>query len=407
MPEQVLTKEEARRFVLAHQALWPPRQLEGEDGALAYVRRVGCIQFDPLDIVGWNPHLVLQARVGGYRPRVLDDLLYETRQLVDGWDKNAAIYPVEDWPFFERHRKAARRNPGKSPEAVNGALAEVRGAIEERGPLSSIDLDLERRVDWSWGPTRVGRAALESMYSWGELIIHHRVHTRKVYDFAHRHIPTEILSSPDPNETEAAYHDWYVLRRIGSLGLIWNRARGAWLGMRGIKSKERTAALKRLRKQNRVIPIRVEGIGPVLYMRAEDRVTLERVLNGDTPRVGAAILAPLDNLLWDRRFVEALFGFSYVWEVYKPAEERLYGYYVLPVLYGDRFVARFQPERDDSGRGLIIRDWWWEADVTPSEAMRDALQGCFRQFMDYLGAETLEIGEEAGEEADLGWLRCC
>jgi hypothetical protein len=245
------------------------------------------------------------------------------------------------------------------------------------------------------------------MYGWGELIIHHRVHTRKVYDFARRHIPKQILSAPDPNETEAAYHDWYVLRRIGSLGLIWNRARGAWLGMRGIKSKERTAALKRLLAQGRVIPIEVEDIGPTLYMRAEDQARLDRTLSDDAPAARAAALAPLDNLLWDRRFVEELFDFSYVWEVYKPAEERLYGYYVLPVLYGDRFIARFQPERDDGGRGLIIRDWWWEADVTPTEPMREAVRDCFRQFVGYLGAETLEIGDEVTEGAGLGWLRCC
>ncbi len=405
MQEITLTNQQARRFILAHQGLWPPRDLEGKAGVLDYVRRVGCLQFDPLDIVGHNPELVLQARVADFRPTMLQELLYEDRKLMDGWDKNAAIYPVEDWPYFQRHRDAARRHPGKSKEAVEAALPQIREEIEARGPLSSLDLDFERTVDWSWAPTRLARATLESMYAWGELIIHHRVHTRKVYDFAHCHLPEELLSAPEPNETTAAYHDWYVLRRIGSIGLLWNRSGSAWLGMREIKSKERTAALARLLERGKVMRVRAEGVDPVLYARSEDKIRLDEVLNASSsPRPRAAILAPLDNLLWDRRFVEELFDFSYVWEVYKPADERLYGYYVLPILYGDRFVARFEPEHDQESGALIVKNWWWEPDITLSERMRSELLHCFERFLSYLEADTLLVDEQAATEADLDWL---
>jgi uncharacterized protein YcaQ len=404
MPEYAITNRQARRFILAHQGLWPPYGLKGKSGVLDYIRRVGCVQFDPLDIVGRNPDLVLQARVADFRPHMLQDLLYESRELLDGWDKNAAIYPVEDWPFFRRHREAARRNPGKSPQAVNSALPRVRRAIERRGPLSSIELDLERTVDWSWGPTRIGRATLESMYAWGELIIHHRVHTRKAYDFAHRHIPEGILSAPDPNQTDAGYHDWYVLRRVGSVGLLWNRAGGAWLGMRGIKSRQRTAALARLLAQNRVLTIQVNGMDPVLYVRTNDQARLEQVLNASSPPPRAAIIAPLDNLLWDRSFVEELFDFRYVWEVYKPADERLYGYYVLPILYGEQFVARFEPGRDQNSGALVMKNWWWEPEVTPSAAMHRELRDCFGRFLGYLGTDTLRVDERLVERAGLEWL---
>jgi uncharacterized protein YcaQ len=242
------------------------------------------------------------------------------------------------------------------------------------------------------------------MYAWGELIIHHRVHTRKAYDFARRHIPEGILSAPDPNPTDKEYHDWYVLRRIGSVGLLWNRAGGAWLGMRGIKSRERTAALTRLLEQDCVAAVRVEGLDPVLYIRTQDQPTLERVLDAASPSPRAAIIAPLDNLLWDRRLVEELFGFSYVWEVYKPAAERRYGYYVLPILYGDRFAARFEPARDGSNGALLIRNWRWEPGIAPSETMRHALLDCFGHFLSYLGAETLRVDAEPAERAGLGWL---
>jgi hypothetical protein len=374
---------------------------------LTYVRRVGCTQFDPLDIVGRNPELVLQARVGDFHPEMLAQLLYEDRQLVDGWDKNMSIYPVEDWPYFRRNREKARRNPGKSPEAVEAALPQVRKALEEAGPLSSIDLELDEKVNWSWAPTRLARATLESMYTWGELIIHHKVHTRKVYDFAAKHIPAEILKAPEPNPTEAEYHDWYVLRRIGSVGLLWNRATGAWLGMGKIKSKERTAALARLQERGEVIPVRIEGLTPRFYLRHSDEPRFRAILAQDAdaePPHRAAVIAPLDNLIWDRKLARELFDFEYVWEVYKPAAERRYGYYVLPILYGDRFVARVEPGRDADEGVLQIENWWWEPQIERTDRMLRALREGFERFLAYLNAETLQITERARKEAELDWL---
>ena len=399
-----LTNKQARRFILIHQGLWPPYELKSKVEVLDFFRRVGCIQFDPLNIVGNNPELVLQARVSNFQPVLLQELLYKERKLLDGWDKNMSIYRVEDWPNFHRYRESARRRLGDSSQPAIAILPQVREAIEQQGPLSSIDLDFDQVVDWSWAPTRLARAALESMYAWGELIIHHKVHTRKVYDFASRHIPEELLSAPDPNETEQQYHDWYVLRRIGSIGLIWNKSGDAWLGMRGIKSKERTAALARLLERGKVIQVRVEGIETPFYLRQEDRHTLDKALASDIPTPRAVILAPLDNLLWVRPFVETLFDFYYRWEVYKPVAERRYGYYVLPVLYGDRFVARFEPGRDKKSGALVIKKWWWEAGVNPSKRMKSELSDCIIRFLNYLGTDTLKIDPNIAQGAGLDWL---
>lgn len=399
-----LSELQARRFILAHQGLWPPYELRGKKGVLEFIHRVGCIQFDPLNIVGRNPELVLQARVSGFTPGMLEELLYRDRILLDGWDKNMSIYSMEDWPFFLRRREAAKRRPGRSPEAVRSILPQTRKAIEERGPLSSIDLDFNQTVDWSWAPTRLARAALESMYWTGELIIHHKVNTRKVYDFASRHIPRKILSAADPHETEAQFHDWYVLRRIGGIGLIWDKSGDAWLGMSGIKSRERKAALSRLLNQGKLVQVIVEGLNLPTYLRREDEKLLIQMMDFNPPESHAAILAPLDNLLWDRRFIETLFNFSYIWEVYKPVSERRYGYYVLPILYGDRFVARFEPGQDKKNKVLIIKNWWWESGVKQSERMRTALIDCFKGFLGFLGGDHLQIDGKIAKQANLDWL---
>ncbi len=220
----MITKEQACRFLLAYQGLGSSFALEGKPGILNYIHRVGCIQFDPLNIVGHNQELVLQSRIIDFRPEMLYELLYRDRQLIDGWDKNMSIYNIEDWPYFRRNREAAKSDQRNSAPAILVILPEVKRAIEEQGPLSSADLCYEQTVDWPWAPTRLSRAVLESMYFQGELVIHHKTHTRKIYDLADRHISAELLQAPDPNQTEEQYYDWYVRRRIGGIGLLWNKS---------------------------------------------------------------------------------------------------------------------------------------------------------------------------------------
>ncbi len=400
-----LTKSQARQFILAHQGLWPPRCLTGKSGVLRHIGHVGCIQFDPLNIVGHNSELVLQARILGFRRAMLQELLYDERQLIDGYDKMMSIYSVRDWPCFRRDRESAERDLTDGAEAIRSIVPQVRKEIMDRGPLSSIDLDYNDRVRWPWGPARLSRAALESMYFCGELVVHHRVHTRRVYDLAVRHLSHGLLSAPDPNVGEEEYRDWRVLRRIGGIGLLWERSSDAWLGIPGVRSKERRESLDRLLTQGKVTEAGVDGIPPTLYLRAEDESTLYSTLSDTAPTPRAAILAPLDNLLWDRKLVAELFGFDYRWEVYKPAPLRDYGYYVLPILYGDRFVARFEPARDGASGALVIRNWWWEPGITLSDQMRTALIHCFQEFLAYLEADSLTIDSQAAQRADLGWLR--
>ncbi|MFN2201922.1 MAG: winged helix-turn-helix domain-containing protein [Caldilineaceae bacterium] len=399
-----LTNREARRFFLAYQNLWPPHALRGKEGALAHIRRVNCIQFDPLNKAGTSPELTLQARVRNFQPQMLYELLYEDRRLLDGLDKVMSIYPVEDFPYFRRRYEAARAHFGHDNRPAVAILPEVRKELEARGPLSSIDLDFHESVDWSWAPTRISRAALESMYLWGELVIHHKVHTRKVYDFAHRHLAADLLEAPEPNPTEEEFHDWYMLRRLGSFGIIWHLAGEAWLGMIDMKTPQRTASLKRLMARGEVHEVTVEGLSRPCYIRAQDIALLEETMASGPRRPRAAILAPLDNLLWDRRFVEELFGFSYKWEVYTPVRERQFGYYVLPVLYGDRFVARFEPVRDRKRSVLTIENWWWEENARPSTQMKTELGRTIRRFMRFLDVQSLEVNESVRVQPDVAWL---
>jgi uncharacterized protein len=401
-----LTKRQACRFILTHQNLLPPRELTGKDGILGFFDRTGCIQYDPLNIVGSNPEIVLQARVAGFKPEILEEMLYRDRMLIDGLDKMMAIYRITDWPYFRyRQIEEARHSKRRNADHTIAVIPEIRKEIEERGPLSSIDLEHDTKVAWAWGPTRLAKVALDDMYYQGELVVCKKINTRKVFDLACRYIPAEIIDTPDPHATMEEYHDWHFYRRLRSVGLVWNRP-GVWGGIIKAGSKERTSALHRLVGKGMIKEVSIDEVSYPLYIAVHDMPVLEGILNSaDLPVLSkAAVIAPLDNLLWDRELIRTLFGFSYTWEVYKPVSYREYGYYVLPVLYGDRFIARFEPGRDKQSGALIIKNWWWELGVNPDQAMSDALRKCFEDFLSYLGVTKIKIDWKLIKSEKLDWL---
>ena len=256
---------------------------------------------------------------------------------------------------------------------------------------------------------------MEGMYFWGELIVHSKSGVRKTYDLTERHIPPELLNAPEPNPTDEEYHDWHVHRRIGSVGLLANRGVEAWLGIEGTNSSRRAESIARLLAKRELKQVSVEGIPHPMYMRAQDEPTLEAVLSREAEEESsapkAAFIAPLDNLLWDRWLVSTLFKFDYTWEVYVTPSKRRYGYYVLPVLYGDRFIARCEPVRDRKRKELVIRNWWWETGqdgrmpVDPDDQdMRSAIISCLDEFRRFLGCESVR-GDERAASGALGWLK--
>lgn len=409
IPDLTLSKRQARRFLLAHHRLWPPRRLKGSRGIMDYIHHVNCIQYDPINVVGQNPHLLLQGRVKAYKPGLLNDLLYEERALLDGLDKVMSIYPIADWPYFSRHRQyySQRSYPAEYVRKAGSLRKDVLKEIRERGPLSSLDLDINDPVDWAWGTTRAGRAALEILFFDGEIVVHHRVGTRRYFELAERMLPRHLHRSTNPHASSTAYQDWHVLRRVGGLGLAQPGAGEQWGGMLGTKSKERKEALQRLREHSEILLVSVEGLDkPDFYFRRNDRPLLEKVSKGRQPKPGAAIIAALDNLMWDRKLIRMIFDFDYIWEVYKPAAKRKYGYYVLPIIYGDRFVARFEPGFDRKTGIFTIKNWWWEDGVdTGSEAMLVALRECFSDFQTYLGAKEMLVAEPSAKDKTLTFLR--
>ena len=372
-----ITPDQARQFILLKQGLLGRHRFAGKDGAYQYVRQAGCIQYDPVDVCGRNAELTLQSRVKGFTKRMLDDLLYRDRLLVDYADKELSIWPSEDWPYFASYRERSMAL-GKTFSGIPELEEEAIRHIRANGPVSSDSLPLEGTVFWHssmhWSghwhkESPAARSVLEQLYTDGVLLIHHKSGTRKFYDLAEKYLPADLLAAPDPCPDESARLDWRVLRRIGAVGLLWNRRSDAWLGI-SMAAEERGAAFARLEKAGRITPVRVEGLRFPLYVLNTDLPLLESVRSGQADcKARLEFLAPLDPMLWDRKLIEALFGFQYSWEIYTPASKRKYGYYVLPVLYGDRLVGRIEPKTDRKANSLTVQNIWFEPGVRQTKTL--------------------------------------
>ena len=366
-----VTKNQAREFILLKQGLLGDYRFIRKDGAYQFVRQAGCIQFDPVDVCGRNAELTLQSRVKGFRRKMLNDLLYRDRLLVDYSDKELSIWPREDWPFFSGYRERSvahgRQFPG-IPELEEQAIAYIR----KHGPVSSDTLPIEGTVFWHssmhWSghwekESLAARSVLEQLYTDGVLLIHHKTGSRKYYDLADKYFPSDLLRAPNPCRDEEAFTDWRICRRIGAVGLLWNRNSTAWLGI-SMTTEQRNASFDRLEKNGSISAVQVEGIRFPLYMLRKDLPLLESVTAGQADtRSRLEFLAPLDPMLWDRKLIEAVWGFQYSWEIYTPAVKRKYGYYVLPMICGDRFVGRIEPKADRKNNTFTVQNIWLEPGV--------------------------------------------
>ncbi|OXL83971.1 hypothetical protein BCV73_13380 [Paenibacillus sp. SSG-1] len=388
-----LTNRQARQFLLLKHGLLGEYQFAGKEGVLEFVRQVGCIQYDPIDVCGKNAELVLQSRIKGFTKNMLDELLYKDRYLIDYPDKNLAIMPLEDWPYFERYRQAARQHAKRYP-GMEELTEQVRVHIHNHGALSSDDLQLDGNFSWQsaihWSSgNNTSRSVLEQMYSTGELIIHHKKGTRKYYDIAEKYIPPNLLNAPEPLMAEIDHHKWRVLRRIGAVGLLWNRASDAWLNIWGLKAVQRNEVFRQLLDEARIVAIAVEQLKDTLYCRAEDLPLIEAVLQNPEPKFRCELIAPLDNLIWDRKLISELFGFDYTWEIYTPAIKRKFGYYVLPLLYGESLIGRAEIIAERKTGTLVVKNIWYENGIQPIKQLRTAMNHCFQHFALFNGCGTI------------------
>jgi hypothetical protein len=358
-----LTRAEARRMLVAHLGL--ARSMgRGARGVRAVLERLRCIQLDPLDAIGTNADLVVMARVDGAgRGDVWRHLF--PRHAFEHFAKERCILPARAFAYYRHERHDAQtpwwghgeRERRIAPKLVQAVLEEIRA----QGPLTARELTDHGQVeplDWSgWkGTAKATSMALEILWTRCDLVVTGRNDSgAKIYD-----VPERALG--DVGKAAEPFARWAVRERALAAGLLTRAGGSMWSMLSAIRT---SPVVGEMIAAGELVEVTIED-STRRYLAVPSFLATRRPRYDDRVR----ILGPLDPLLWDRGLVRDVFAFEYVWEVYKPASQRKWGWYVCPLLYRDRLVGRIDARVE--GPALIVKKLWIEDEV-PSEAIDAAL----------------------------------
>ena len=371
---------------------------------LEVFRTFGSIQFDPIAVAGRSHDLVLHARVAGDEPAWCD-VLYERREIFETTNKALSFVPASEFPWFRFGwgRKGPRFHARILAE--NTAVAErVLERIRTEGALSALDFEPEHGApkDWFGMPENVVRAVLEAYTVAGVLGLARREGNLRYYDLLERLLPAELLAHEVPVRDQLRHR---LLSRYRAHGLLGAGGGGGtfdriappnpmpgWPGRNELR--------KELIELGALVPVDVEGVRGKRFVLGEEAELLQAP---PAPALCVAFIAPFDSLLWDNAIVGSLFDFDYVWEGFFPPAKRRWGWYVLPICFGDRFVGRIEPRIDRDRARVEVLGAWWEDGFEPRRAdgFVDAMRDALRAYLRFAGAGRLEWAPHLATEKRL------
>ncbi|HLV98426.1 MAG TPA: crosslink repair DNA glycosylase YcaQ family protein [Ktedonobacterales bacterium] len=394
--------ETARRFILGKQGLWPGRRWHGTEGTEQAMRTMEYLQLDPLNIIARSQDITLHSRVLDYTPGLWEDLAYGQRKFFDcgGW---LAVRPMDELPHWRvvmrRERDGVSGDPriGRMAREHAEAIEEMRTILRERGTVSNRDFAMATRTrTQSYRGRKDSALALYYLWRIGEVMTHHRERFERVYALAETVAPAQHLRESD----EAEVDRFLLKKEVSFSGLAPLRRTSDAFHGRGEPDRAAKQAFGVMLAEGELIEVRVEGWKAVHYALGSDAEALRDLSAGHVPQAWTPLLtttteevvflSPLDHVSARGR-AKALFGFDYVWEVYKPEKERKFGYYTLPVLWGDRLVARFDSKLDRTTNTFVLLGLWLEDEALGTNvAFAEALARGLARFVTFLGAGTLD-----------------
>ncbi|WP_421856102.1 winged helix-turn-helix domain-containing protein [Oricola sp.] len=382
----------ARRSFLALQGLAdPPRVRQTPDDLLALIRRLGFVQVDSINTVGRAHHMILFSRNATYRPKHLKRLIEKDGALFENWTHDASIIPAEFFCYwkhrFERHRArlSARWETSRGPSWL-GECDRVVERIAETGPLMTRDFEGDKPSTgwWDWHPSKT---ALEYLWRTGRLAICRRDGFQKVYDLTERTLPA---CHRDPSVDHEGFVDWACRSALQRLGFA---TRGEIAAFWDLLSPAEVAEwiLGHEDELEQVLIAGADRSKPRLSYRLTDHPA--ELEEPPEPPGRIRVLSPFDPVLRDRARAERLFGFRYRIEVFVPEERREYGYYVFPLLRGDRLIGRIDMKAERNRGALAVRRFWPEKGVRRSAALYDGLDGELQRVARFAGVETVDYAD--------------
>jgi uncharacterized protein len=388
----------ARRFILGKQGLWPGRRWTGHVGTEQAMRAVEHLQLDPLVVIARSHDLMLHSRVIDYHADLWAELAYQDRKFFD-WGGWLAVRPMEELPHWrvlmrrERDDASVWRQFACDHASV---IAEMRAVLRERALVSNRDFAMSTRTRVnSYRGRKDSAIALHYLWRIGEAMTHHRERFERVYAHTERVAPAHLIRESSDEEAD----HFFIKKLLAFSGLSPLTSVSGWL-----KRRMSPAELKKRREamlvNGETVKVHVEGWKEPYYALAADAPLLDTLMAGGVPKAWVpqdattedevTFLAPLDPVSARGR-AKPLFDFDYVWEVYKPTHQRKWGYYTLPILWGDRLVARTDLRLDRRTRTLVVSGFWLEDTRTGQDVrFAAALMQGIERLMKFLGAERFD-----------------
>ncbi|MCC3375246.1 DNA glycosylase AlkZ-like family protein [Cohnella sp. REN36] len=408
------TKRALRRFLLETQLLLPSREERASSAAelrervMDVIRQLECVQIDPVSAVRPNQHLALAARIPGYEPGILNELLREHR--VFEYLANAAcMIPIEQYPIFEPVRQRLRERTQAHLDQLGSVAEQVLQRLESEGPLSAKSFESDQRVHGYWdnvsAKTKATSHALNLLTDAALIRIVGRQGNQRLFDVTRRSVPAGLLASAErigtPEALDAMMRHYFRAFRVFEPS-------DPRLGWQRLAARERREAIERRVASGEVAPVQVEGLKSLYYILSSDLERFSVHHDEDLARVGrpdeegpVRFLPPLDNLLWSRKRLEDLFDFTYRWEIYTPAVKRKYGYYAMPILAGDRLVGRMDPRLDSKKRHLTVQLLQFDRATDLTDRLHKNVLSELDSFARMHGADTFSVEQYAfGQEDD-------
>ena len=386
-----ISNRDARKLWLHAQGLGTPPT--GKLDLIGIIERLGFVQLDTIRVLARAHDHILWSRNQHYREPMLNRLLAKERAVFEHFTHDASVLPMTSYPLWRRQFKrmeARLRRSGwyKSMLDAEGCAA-IKKRIAREGPLSTHAFDtvcVDKTVAWRRPPHKL---ALDYMWHAGELSTAHRQNFSKFYDLTERVIPTQYLEDERSDEEQMDWLCREALNRLafavdGELQRFWEAA-----DLKEVKAWSEKSA-------SDLIPVTVETAdGDWISMIAPADIE-HRLATLSKPTSRVRIINPFDPIVRDRNRLKRLFGFDYRIEIFVPAAKRRYGYYVLPLLEGDRFVGRIEVRAERADGLLKVIDLWPEPSVRFSGARREKIEGELARLARFVGvSEVVWQGETA------------
>jgi uncharacterized protein YcaQ len=365
------------------------------------MRAMEYLQLDPLQIVARSHDIKLHSRVLDYKPGMWEGLTYKKRKFFD-WGGWLAVRPMDELPHWRvvmrRERDGEQRWSGMTKLAREhaAAIVEMRALLRERGTVRNRDFEMAARTRTeSYRGRKDSALALYYLWYIGEVMTHHREGFERVYALTEAVAPADLIRESDEGEADR----YLVKKEVSFFGL--SRPSGLDTFIRGVPyGKAYKQVTDALLADGEIIEVKVEGWKAVHYALASDAKLLGDLSAGRVPKAWTPLetttseevvfLAPWDKTVARGR-AKVVFGFDYELEVYRPQHQRKFGYYTLPILWGDQFVGRFDSKLDRKTNTYIILGLWLEnKSLARNEAFAEALARGFARFITFLGASTID-----------------